>query len=193
MTPGYYARIGLIPAQPESEESVINQQMRLALDKIAFLPFAKLVDQWRWGVFSGEISPDQYNAAWWELRTRYQGIAPPVERSEKDFDPGAKYHVPGNTPYARYFLAHILQFQFHKALCEAAGHKGPLYSCSIYDSKEAGEKLWTMMGYGSSQPWQDTLEAAIGTREMDASAIIDYFAPLTGWLEEKNAGKTCGW
>jgi len=193
MTPGYYARIGLIPAQPESEESVINQQMRLALDKIAFLPFAKLVDQWRWGVFSGEISPDQYNAAWWELRTRYQGIVPPVERSEKDFDPGAKYHVPANTPYARYFLAHILQFQFHKALCEAAGHKGPLYGCSIYDSKEAGEKLWTMMGYGSSQPWQDTLEAAIGTREMDASAIVDYFAPLMGWLEQKNAGKTCGW
>ncbi len=193
MTPGYYAHIGLIPAQPESAESVINQQMRLALDKIAFLPFAKLVDQWRWGVFSGEISPEQYNAAWWELRTRYQGIVPPVERDEDDFDPGAKYHVPGNTPYTRYFLAHILQFQFHKALCEAAGHQGPLYSCSIYDSKEAGEKLWTMMGYGSSQPWQDTLEAAIGTREMDASAIIDYFAPLMGWLEQKNAGKTCGW
>ena len=193
MTPGYYAGIGLIPAQPESEESVINQQMRLALNKIAFLPFAKLVDQWRWGVFSGTIAPENYNAAWWELRTRYQGIAPPVERSEDDFDPGAKYHVPGNTPYTRYFLAHILQFQFHKALCDAAGHQGPLYSCSIYGSKEAGEKLWTMMGYGTSQPWQDTLEAAIGTREMDASAIIDYFAPLMGWLKERNAGKACGW
>jgi len=193
MTPGYYARIGLIPAQPESPESVINQQMRLALDKIAFLPFAKLLDQWRWGVFSGEISPDEYNARWWDLRTRYQGIAPPIQRSEADFDPGAKFHIPDNTPYTRYFLAHILQFQLHKALCEAANHQGPLYSCSIYGSKEAGEKLWTMMSYGTSKPWPDILEAAIGTRQMDGSAIIDYFAPLMEWLEQKNTGKTCGW
>ena len=193
MTPGYYARIGLIPAQPESPESVINQQMRLALDKIAFLPFAKLIDQWRWGVFSGEISPDEYNARWWDLRTKYQGIVPPVERSEDDFDPGAKFHVPDNTPYTRYFLAHILQFQLHKALCEAANHQGPLYSCSIYGSEAAGEKLWTMMSYGTSKPWPDILEAAIGTRQMDGTAIIDYFAPLMEWLEEKNTGKTCGW
>ncbi|MGB5592364.1 MAG: M2 family metallopeptidase [Gammaproteobacteria bacterium] len=193
MTPGYYARIGLIPAQPESPESVINQQMRLALDKIAFLPFAKLVDQWRWGVFSGEITPDEYNARWWDLRTEYQGIVPPVPRDEQDFDPGAKYHVPGNTPYTRYFLAHILQFQLHKALCEAANHQGPLYNCSIYGSEEAGEILWTMMSYGTSKPWPDILEAAIGTRQMDGSAIIDYFAPLMSWLEEKNTGKTCGW
>jgi peptidyl-dipeptidase A len=193
MTPGYYQQIGLIDEIEVSDEAVINRQLKLALEKIAALPWTKLVDQWRWGVFSGEIPPEQYNEAWWELRTRYQGIAPPVERSEDDFDPGAKYHIPGNTPYTRYFLARILQFQFHKALCDAAGYEGPLHSCSIYDSKEAGEKLWNMMSYGTSQPWQDTLEAAIGSREMDASAIIDYFQPLMGWLETQNEGKTCGW
>jgi len=193
MTAGYYDKIGLIPAQPESDESLINQQLKLALDKIAFLPFAKLIDQWRWGVFSGEIPPERYNEAWWELRSTYQGIVPPVARTEQDFDPGAKYHVPGNTPYTRYFLSHILQFQFHQALCEAAGHEGPLHACSIYGSKPAGEKLWSMMSSGTSQPWQDTLETAIGTREMDATAIIDYFAPLMGWLEQRNSGKTCGW
>jgi peptidyl-dipeptidase A len=165
----------------------------MALNKIAFLPFGKLIDQWRWGVFAGETPPERYNADWWALRTRYQGIAPPVERTEADFDPGAKFHVPNNTPYTRYFLAHILQFQFHQALCEAAGYEGPLHACSIYGSEAAGDKLWTMMGYGTSQPWQDTLEASIGTREMDASAIIDYFAPLMGWLEEENAGRSCGW
>jgi peptidyl-dipeptidase A len=193
MTPGYYQQIGLIDEIEVSDEAVINRQLKLALEKIAALPWTKLVDQWRWGVFSGEIPPEQYNEAWWELRTRYQGIAPPVERSEDDFDPGAKYHIPGNTPYTRYFLARILQFQFHKALCDAAGYEGPLHSCSIYDSKEAGEKLWNMMSYGTSQPWQDTLEAAIGSRDMDASAIIDYFQPLMGWLETQNEGKTCGW
>lgn len=193
MTPGYYQQIGLIDEIEVNDEAVINRQLKLALEKIAALPWTKLVDQWRWGVFSGEIPPEQYNEAWWELRTRYQGIAPPVERSEDDFDPGAKYHIPGNTPYTRYFLARILQFQFHKALCDAAGYEGPLHSCSIYDSKEAGEKLWNMMSYGTSQPWQDTLEAAIGSRDMDASAIIDYFQPLMGWLETQNEGKTCGW
>jgi peptidyl-dipeptidase A len=193
MTPGYYQQIGLIDEIEVSDEAVINRQLKLALEKIAALPWTKLVDQWRWGVFSGEIPPEQYNEAWWELRTQYQGIAPPVERSEDDFDPGAKYHIPGNTPYTRYFLARILQFQFHKALCDAAGYEGPLHSCSIYGSKEAGEKLWNMMSYGTSQPWQDTLEAAIGSRDMDASAIIDYFQPLMGWLETQNEGKTCGW
>jgi peptidyl-dipeptidase A len=193
MTPGYYSQIGLVAAQTETGESLINEQLRLALDKIAFLPFAKLVDEWRWGVLSGEIPPERYTAAWWALREQYQGIVAPVARTEADFDPGAKYHIPGNTPYTRYFLARILQFQFHKALCEAAGHAGPLHACSIYGSEAAGAKLWTMMGYGTSQPWQDTLEASIGTREMDASAIIDYFQPLMGWLEERNSGKACGW
>mgnify|MGYP001815192678 FL=1 len=193
MTPDYYARLGLVEATEANEKAVINQQMKLALDKIAFLPFGKLIDQWRWGVFDGSISPEDYNKAWWELRTKYQGIEAPVERSEADFDPGAKYHVPGNTPYTRYFLAHILQFQFHKALCDTAGHEGDLYGCSIYGSKAAGEQLWAMMQAGISQPWQETLQAAIGTDQMDASAIIDYFAPLMGWLEEQNQGKTCGW
>jgi len=171
----------------------LNQQMKLALDKIAFLPFSKLVDQWRWDVFAGKTTPDTYNADWWKLRTKYQGIVPPVERSEKDFDPGAKYHIPGNTPYTRYFLAHILQFQFHKSLCETAGHTGPLYECSIYDNKDVGKRLGDMLAMGSSQPWPDAMEAVTGTREMDGSAIIEYFDPLMGWLKEKNAGKTCGW
>ena len=137
--------------------------------------------------------PDAYNDAWWELRERYQGVAPPVERGADAFDPGAKYHVPANTPYTRYFLAHILQFQFQRALCDLAGHEGELQACSVYNSKEAGEKFWTMMQAGSSQPWQDTLEMLTGTREMDATAIIDYFQPLMGYLKEQNEGRSCGW
>ncbi|MGB5491478.1 MAG: M2 family metallopeptidase, partial [Woeseiaceae bacterium] len=191
MTPQYLAEVGLIGSAEESEQAVINRQMQMALDKIAFLPFGKLIDEWRWGVFSGQITPEDYNKAWWELRTRYQGIAPPVARSEADFDPGAKYHVPSNVSYTRYFLAHILQFQFQRSLCEIAGHGGDLASCSVYGSKEAGARLHAMLASGQSEPWQDALEKLTGTREMDASAIIDYFAPLMGYLKEQNAGRSC--
>ncbi|HZD53942.1 MAG TPA: M2 family metallopeptidase, partial [Woeseiaceae bacterium] len=193
MTPGYLASVGLIPDADQSEQAVINRQMQQALDSIAFLPFGKLIDEWRWGVFSGQIAPEDYNKAWWALRTRYQGIAAPIERTERDFDPGAKYHIPANVSYTRYFLARILQFQFHRALCEAAGFDGPLHECSIHGSTAAGEKLAAMLAAGASEPWQDTLEQLTGTREMDASAIIDYFQPLVSWLEEQNEGRRCGW
>jgi peptidyl-dipeptidase A len=193
MTPEYLHRIGLIGPIKQSHEATINQQMKVALDKIAFLPFGKLIDEWRWKVFSGEITPENYNAAWWQLREQYQGIAPPVPRSEEDFDPGAKYHIPANTPYTRYFLSYILQFQFHKALCDAAGYEGPLHECSVYGNAEAGRRFREMLAMGQSQPWQDTLEKLTGTRTMDASAITEYFAPLLSWLEEQNEGRQCGW
>ena len=193
MTPGYLAEVGLVDAGEDDPRAVVNRQMQMALDKIAFLPFGKLVDEWRWGVFSGAITPDNYNQAWWDLRTKYQGIAPAVERSETAFDPGSKYHIPGNVSYTRYFLAHVLMFQFQRTLCGIAGHEGELQACSVFNSKEAGEKFYAMMEQGASQPWQDTLELLTGTREMDATAIIDYFEPLMGYLKQQNEGRSCGW
>jgi peptidyl-dipeptidase A len=192
VTPQYLRQIGLIHTLPPPEAD-LGLLMWDALDKVAFLPFGLLVDQWRWQVFSGEIPPDQYNAGWWELREHYQGVVPPVTRSEEHFDPGAKYHVPANVPYTRYFLAHILQFQFHRALCQVAGYQGPLHRCSIYGNREAGDRLQAMMEMGLSRPWPDALEALTGEREMDATAILDYFAPLKAWLDEQNRGRTCGW
>ena len=193
MTPDYLKKKGLIDKVEVSEKSTINKQMKLALEKIAFLPFGKMIDEWRWKVFSGEIGPDQYNEGWWKLREEYQGIMPGVARSEADFDAGAKYHIPGNTPYTRYFLSYIMQFQFHKALCEAAGHEGPLHECSIYGNKKAGKKLGAMLAMGQSKPWPDAMQALTGQRQMDGSAIIDYFAPLNVWLKEQNQGRQCGW
>ena len=193
MTPGYLSTIKLVGNIKPSREALINQQMKLALDRIAFLPFGELVDQWRWKVFSGAVTQANYNEAWWKLREQFQGVASPVPRSEEDFDPGAKYHIPANTPYARYFIAFVLQFQFHRALCEAAGFDGPLHECSVFGSKEAGRRFGEMLALGQSQPWQDTLEKLTGTRAMDASAIRDYFAPLMGWLKERNQGQQCGW
>ncbi|MFB9068588.1 M2 family metallopeptidase [Pseudofulvimonas gallinarii] len=192
LTPSYLSSIGLVPAAAENPQATLNEQMKLALEKVVFLPFGKLIDQWRWAVFDGRIKPERYNDGWWQLRRQYQGISA-EGRTEEDFDPGAKYHVPGNTPYTRYFLAHILQFQFHKALCDAAGHTGPLHTCSVYGNKAAGEKFWAMLQRGNSQPWQLTLRELTGTGQMDASAILDYFAPLKTWLDEQNAGRDCGW
>ncbi len=192
VTPKYLVDLGFLERQPDAEAD-LGLLLRLALDKVAFLPFGLVIDQWRWKVFSGEIGADEYNAGWWDLRRKYQGVAPPVARSEADFDPGAKYHVPSNVPYTRYFLAHILQFQMHRALCAAAGDEGPLHRCSIYGSAEAGERLEKMLAMGSSRPWPEALEAVTGERQMDATAILDYFAPLKAWLDEQNAGRTCGW
>lgn len=192
VTPEYLKEVGLLDTVPP-ESADTGYLLKMALDKIAFLPFGLLIDKWRWGVFSGEITPEQYNKAWWDLKAKYQGVAPPVERSEADFDPGAKYHIASNTPYARYFLARILQFQFHRALCEAAGQKGPLHRCSIYKSKAAGEHLNKMLSMGKSKPWPDALEAISGQRQMDATAILDYFAPLKKWLDEQNQGEKLGW
>jgi peptidyl-dipeptidase A len=192
ITPEYLVKIGLLDKAPDPSKD-IGLLLSRALEKLAFLPFGLIVDQWRWKVFDGSITPSNYNSTWWDLRTRYQGVAPSVARTENDFDPGAKYHVAGNVPYTRYFLAAILQFQFHRALAHAAGCTGPLHRCSIYASKEAGSKLDTMLQMGMSKPWPDALEAITGQREMDATAIRDYFAPLQKWLDEQNKGKPVGW
>jgi peptidyl-dipeptidase A len=193
ITPGYLKDIGLLSEISTNEKGVVNKQMQDALQKIAFLPFGLLVDQWRWDVFSGKTTPASYNADWWKLRAKLQGVAPAAPRGEEHFDPGAKYHVPGNTPYARYFLSHIIQFQFHKAMCEAAGHTGPLHECSVYNNKEAGTKLKAMLALGSSKPWPEAFEQLTGSREMDAAALLEYFGPLKTYLDEQNAGRTCGW
>jgi peptidyl-dipeptidase A len=192
VTPGYLKSIGLIDGEPDPSKDV-GLLLQMALDKVAFLPFGLVVDQWRWKAFSGEVPPSQLNAAWWRLREKYQGVAPAVARSEADFDPGAKYHVPASVPYTRYFLADILQFQFHRALCRAAGQTGPLNRQSIYGNKEVGRRLKAMMEMGASRPWPEALKALTGEERIDATAMLDYFAPLQKWLDEQNKGKPQGW
>jgi peptidyl-dipeptidase A len=192
VTPEYLKQIGLIDtvSPPRAD---IGLLINRALDRLVLLPFTLVVDGWRWKVFSGEIKPADYNKTWWELRRKYQGIAPPEARSEADFDPGAKYHVAANVPYARYFLAIILQYQFHRALCQVAGYTGPLHRCSIYGNKAAGARLAKVLAMGQSRPWPDALEALTGQRQMDATAMLDYYAPLQKWLDEQNAGHNVGW
>ena len=192
MTPRYLKDLGLIETEPPQSMD-IGLLLQMALDKVAFLPFGLLVDQWRWKTFSGEAPPERYNQVWWELREKYQGVAPPIARSEEDFDPAAKYHVAASVPYSRYFLAHILQFQFHRALCKVVGYEGPLNRCTIHDSKAAGAKLESMLKLGMSRPWPEALEAMTGEKEMDATAILEYFAPLKAWLDERNQGHPTAW
>ena len=194
ITPEYLQQIDLLDesAVPGTEGD-IDLLMQQALEKVAFLPFGLMVDKWRWQVFSGELTPETYNEGWWALREDYQGIRPPNDRPADAFDPGSKYHVPNNTPYMRYFLAHILQFQFYQAACDQIGWEGPLHRCSFYGSEDVGDRFKAMLEMGQSQPWPDTLELFTGTREMDGSAIIEYFRPLMAYLEEENADRQCGW
>lgn len=194
ITPDYLVKIGVLDAADVPDSSAdLNLLMQQALEKVAFLPFGLMVDQWRWNVFNGEYTPSEYNNGWWELREKYQGLRAPSERPSDAFDPGAKYHIPGNTPYMRYFLAHILQFQFHKAACDIAGNEGPLHACSIYGNKDVGTRFDAMMKMGASRPWPEALEAFTGTNQMDGSAILEYFAPLMVYLKEENQDRKCGW
>lgn len=192
ITPEYLQQIGLLNETPDASKD-IGLLMGQALEKVAFLPFGLLVDKWRWQVFSGELTPETYNDGWWELRTQYQGIRPPVERSSDYFDPGGKYHVPNNVSYTRYFIAHILQFQFYKAACDQIGWEGPLHRCSFYGSTEVGEKFNAMLESGAEKPWPEALEAFTGSREMDGGAVVEYFAPLMDYLKEQNQDRQCGW
>jgi peptidyl-dipeptidase A len=192
LTPTYLKQIGLIDQVPGADAD-IPYLLHIALDKIAFLPFGLLVDKWRWQVFSGQVTPDKYNDAWWALRRQYQGVTPPGPRPADAFDPGAKFHVENNTPYMRYFLADIYEFQFYRAACRQAGWKGPLNRCSVYGNKEVGRKFQAMLEMGQSRPWPEALAAFTGEKDIDASAIAEYFAPLNAWLEEQNKGEQCGW
>ena len=192
ITPEYLQQIGLLDDVPDASGD-LGLLMKQALIKVAFMPFGLMVDQWRWKVFAGEVGPEGYNDLWWTLREQYQGVSAPGERPADAFDPGAKFHVPANFPYTRYFLSHILQFQFHRALCEVTGNQGPMHRCSIYGSEQAGERLNAMLEMGRSKPWPEALETLTGTSAMDAGAILDYFAPLKVWLDEQNADRQCGW
>ncbi|MCI4337323.1 MAG: M2 family metallopeptidase [Thermoplasmata archaeon] len=192
VTPEYLRQVGLLDVVP-GPDADLGLLLAAALEKIAFLPFGLLIDQWRWKVFSGEVGPDRYNAAWWVLRQRYQGVAPSSPRDETYFDPGAKFHVPANTPYMRYFLAHVLQFQFHRALARTIGRSGPLHRASIFGSHAAGKAFGEMLAMGASRPWPEALEAATGEQHMDATALLEYFAPLARWLDEQNRDTPIGW
>ncbi|MGD9967191.1 MAG: M2 family metallopeptidase [Hyphomonadaceae bacterium] len=194
ITPQYLVDINLLRRNqipPASADT--NLLLERALEKISFLPFALSMDQWRWQVFDGRITPDRYNAAWWELRERYQGIRPPNARDETMFDPGAKYHIANNVPYLRYFLSYVLQFQFYEAACRQAGWEGPLHRCTVYGNRAVGERFANMLEMGSSRPWPDALEAFTGTRQMDGGAMARYFQPLMSYMQEQNRGRTCGW
>ena len=192
LTPSYLHEVGLIDQEPGTDAD-IPYLLKMSLDKIAFLPFGLLIDKWRWEVFSGQVTPDHYNDAWWALRTRYQGITPPGPRPADAFDPGAKYHVAASVPYMRYFLADIYEFQFYRAACRQAGWKGPLNRCTVYMNKDVGRRFQAMLAMGQSRPWPEALAAFTGERDIDASAITDYFKPLNTWLIKQNKGQSCGW
>ena len=193
VTPAYLTKMGLRESPRDNDDQEITFLLNQALDALPRIPVEFVVSRWRLGVLSGRIKPGDYNAAWWDLKRRYQGIVAPVPRDESNFDPGTFYHIPNNVPYIRYYLASLLQYQFHHSLCRIAGHKGPLNQCTIFGNATAGAKFKRMLAVGASQPWQETLRELTGSRQIDASPIIRYFEPLKAWLDVQNSGRKCGW
>ena len=195
ITPDYLTQINFITEEEASvaKEDPIGLLMKQALEGVVVVPWALMLDKWRSGVFNGEIDERNLNSSWWKLREHYQGISTSTERSEDYFDPGAKYHIPGNTPYTRYYLARIMQYQFHEALCNEIKFDGLLHECSIYGSEKAGDKIISTMAMGESLPWQDAFENLTGSRQLSGKSILNYYAPLKDWLDEQNINRTCGW
>ena len=195
ITPDYLVDIGFISEDDaeEAKQDPIGLLMKQALDGVVIVPWALMLDKWRSGVFDGEIDESNLNSSWWSLREEYQGINTSYERSENYFDPGAKYHIPGNTPYTRYYLASIMQYQFHEALCNLIDYDGYLHECSIYGNKEAGDRIISTMAMGQSLPWQEAFENLTGSRQLSGKSIMNYYAPLKEWLDEENKNRTCGW
>ncbi|XP_071562887.1 angiotensin-converting enzyme-like [Temnothorax nylanderi] len=201
-TPSHLKKIDLLKDDSTDQEALLNHLYVKSLDKIAFLPFAYMMDRWRWNVFQGKVTPDNYNCNWWSLAEEYQGIEPPVDRTEEDFDPGSKYHIIADVEYIRYYVSFVIQFQFHKALCTKAKEYDPnnpdtklLSQCDIYGNKDAGNLLKSMLELGSSKPWPDAMEKISGQRQMDAAGLLEYFKPLTDWLikENKKTNEYIGW
>ena len=195
ITPDYLKKIGFINDDEANlaKNDSIGLLMKQALEGVVVIPWALMLDKWRAGVFTGDIAENELNKAWWDMRESYQGIAPPDKRSEDYFDPGAKYHIPGNTPYTRYYLARIMQYQFHESLCNDMGFSGPLHECSIYGDKLAGEKIISTMAMGQSAPWQDAFEKLTGSRNISGDSVMNYYKPLKEWLDIQNNDRSCGW
>ncbi|OTF69605.1 hypothetical protein BLA29_007606 [Euroglyphus maynei] len=188
VTPEHLVKVGLLNKfqfENNPDDMNLNFQLHMAMDKIVFLPFAFVMDKWRWDVFNDDKLNDHMNRHWWELRLKYQGISPPVKRTENDFDPGSKYHIPAGVEYVRYFVSHILQFQFYKHLCQNVTKRDDkLYQCDFYENRQAGQQLIEMLRKGSSDHWENILKDFIGTSKMSTDALYEYFAPLNQTLTE---------
>ncbi|XP_034947061.1 angiotensin-converting enzyme-like [Chelonus insularis] len=187
MNPYHLKKIGLYNSTNLNDyETTINFLMLMALRKVVYLPFAYIVEQWRWRVFSDGVA--DMTAKWWELRLQYQGIIPPIPRIERDFDPGSKYHIPADIPYINYFVGVVIQFQLFESFCDISGHTGDLHTCDIYKSQEAGRLLSEILSLGSSSNWQEIIR--IMTRgkmnRIDVNALLRYFEPLNEWLQQEN-------
>lgn len=193
-TPQHLERIGYLQDYQDTEDDNINALFKMALEKIAFIPFGLLIDKWRWDVFSGAVPSTEWNKHWWDLRKQYQKVKPPTARGEEFFDPGAKYHVPADVPYIRYFVSHILQFQFHRAACTAAGQYDPndptkpLHKCDIQGNAAAGTLIKDGLSLGLSKHWTEALRLMTANRdsEMSGIALNEYFAPLYEYLKKAN-------
>lgn len=191
-TPKHLKQVDLLKDYEDSAENDINALYHMALERVAFLPFGLLIDKWRWNLFSGETGESDWNKSWWELREKYQKVRAPSKRGEDFFDPGAKYHIPADSQYIAYFVAHILQFSFYKSLCIEAreydpnNSSQPLHKCDYFNSNAAGEKLRAGLSLGMSEHWSVALEELTGSPEISASALLEYFKPLHDFLAAEN-------
>lgn len=167
-----------------------TQLLREALNYIVFMPWsAGVMTRFEHELYARNLPADQWNARWWELARRYQGIVPPTARGEQFADGLTKTHInddPGQ--YYDYALSFALLFQMHNHIAKNILNQDPR-NTNYYGNTGVGDFLRTLMAPGASRPWRDVLRETTG-QELNANAMMEYFAPLYGWLQEQNRGRT---
>ncbi|NWI33356.1 ACE2 enzyme, partial [Sula dactylatra] len=193
-TPQHLKSLDLLePTFQEDEETEINFLLKQALTIVGTMPFTYMLEKWRWMVFRGEITKQEWMKRWWEMKREIVGVVEPVPHDETYCDPAVLFHVANDYSFIRYYTRTIYQFQFQEALCKAANHTGPLHTCDITNSKAAGQKLRQLLEFGRSKPWTQALENVTTDKHMNAMPLLHYFEPLYKWLQKNNSGRYIGW
>ncbi|XP_025976569.2 angiotensin-converting enzyme 2 [Dromaius novaehollandiae] len=193
-TPQHLKSLGLLePTFQEDAETEINFLLKQALTIVGTMPFTYMLEKWRWMMFNGKITKQEWMKRWWEMKREIVGVVEPVLHDETYCDPAALFHVANDYSFIRYYTRTIYQFQFQEALCKAAEHTGPLHTCDITNSTAAGQNLRQMLELGRSKPWTQALESITGEKYMNATPLLNYFEPLFNWLQKNNSGRSVGW
>ncbi len=178
---------GLAPEDAEVDQ--VAQLLQEALNYVVFIPFsAGAMTRFEHALYVEDLSPDRFNAKWWELVRLYQGVAPPAPRGEFYADALTKTHI-NNDPgqYYDYALSNALLFQLHNHIAQNILGQDP-HDTDYWGSEEVGKFLYELMAPGASRPWREVLQETTG-QQLNAQAMIEYFQPLYEWLVQQNRGR----
>jgi peptidyl-dipeptidase A len=178
---------GLIDANVQTDS--IQSLLKEALNSVVFIFFSSgTMSNFEKHMYADKLSPDQWNATWWNLARKYQGIEPPSPRGEEWCDAATKTHINDDpAQYYDYALSYAILYQLHNHIAKNILHQNPR-ATNYFGRREIGDFLRGILKYGSSKDWRTVLKESTGD-ELNAKAMLEYFSPLTAWLKQQNQGR----